>query len=95
MKTQRSGLILLARMVILALIASGCQSSQSPKGPPDGEYRRSGILLIIDQGRFSVSVSDPNVDKVEEGSYTLDGDKITFTTENYTALTRYCKNNPT
>ncbi len=74
MKTQKHILMLLAGMLILALVAAGCQSSKKAEGPPDGEYSKSGYLLTLEQGHFKLR-------DLEEGSYTIDGDKITFNTE--------------
>ena len=81
---KKTILMLLAGLVILASGAAGYQSSQRPKGPLDGEYSRSGFLLTLEQGRFSID-GDPGEGLCEQGSYSLDGDKITFNTKNFSA----------
>jgi len=97
MNTRKSILTMLAVMLILALLAAGCQSSQSYKGPPDGEYSRSGFLLTVEQGRFSIGgKEDEGAGQCEAGSYTLDGDKIIFNTENFSdGCQPFCGKYPT
>ena len=74
MKTKNRVLVWRAGILLLALIAASCQSSKKPVGPPDGEYSKSGGLLTLEQGRYEDR-------DYEKGTYSLDGDKITFTAE--------------
>ncbi len=83
MKTKKRILILLAGMLILTLFAAGCGSSKKHKGPPDGDYSSRGYLLILDRGHYKIR-------DYEEGSYTIDGDKITLSIENWPAADNDC-----
>ncbi len=46
MKANKHILILVAGMLILALVAAGCQSSKKPESPPDGEYSKAQRIGI-------------------------------------------------
>jgi len=86
MKTHKTILMLSAGMLILALIAAGCQSSKKTEGPPGGDYSKSGGLLTLEQGRYEDR-------DFEKGTYSIDGDKITFTAETMSDDAKdYCGN---
>ena len=77
-------------LIVVSLLITACGSSNpdtASKTLPDGEYRREltdGTILIlnIDQGHFAASGTDTG--PLAEGSYSIDGDKITFTEETNT-----------
>ena len=79
----RKLIILLTAMMILVYIISRCQSSPDSKGLSDGEYRYSYGALVLKGGHYTFG--HPEV--IEEGSYIVDGDRITFNTDTTSNLT--------
>lgn len=93
MNTQKSTLMILAVMILMALVATGCKSTSNKEALQNGLYKRAEFTLLIEDGQFSISGdSDP----LEKGSYTIDGDKISFNTEEFSPLAEpYCGKFPT
>ena len=76
MLTNKRILKWLVGMLILTILVAGCRSSQKTKGLPDGNYSSRGYLITLNKGQFVIR-------DIAEGSYTIDGDKITFNITKY------------
>jgi hypothetical protein len=72
---------------ILCIFLSGACTPKPPAVFPNGSFTTeeitgsgtADITMVLDNGHFTVTSSD--VGRLAEGSYKLDGDKVTFTEE--------------
>ena len=81
----KSGLNFLAGLILLALILAGCQASTAKNALQDGTYKSPSFeefTLNLKGGEYSVFARvKTDLIPLEEGSYTIDRDKITFNVE--------------
>ncbi len=79
-------------LIIACLLTTAACGSSQVKTPPDGEYKRDEVTnsgantlsIILNQGHFQMSNKAQG--PLWEGSYQATGDKVTFNSENTTAL---------